>query len=36
MILEAKNVLPYVNYTQATKTAAKCRFLFLVTLTFDL
>ena len=33
--LEAKDVLPNINRTQATERAAKCRFC-LVTLTFDL
>ena len=34
--LEAKDVLPNVNRTQAAERAKKCRFLSLVTLTFDL
>jgi len=34
--LEAKDVLPNINRTQAAERAEKCRFLSLVTLTFDL
>jgi len=34
--LEAKDVLPNMNRTQAAERAEKCRFLSLVTLTFDL
>jgi len=34
--VEAKDVLPNINLTQATERAVKCRFLSLVTLAFDL
>jgi len=34
--LEAKDVLPNTNCTQASEKAEKCRFLLLVTLTFKL
>ena len=34
--LEAKDVLPNINPTQAAERPEKCRFLSLVTLTFDL
>jgi len=34
--LEAKDVLPNINCTQATERAEKCRFLVPVSLTFDL
>jgi len=34
--LEAKDVLPNINRTQAAERAEKCRFMSLVTLTFDL
>jgi len=34
--LEAKDVLPNTNSTQAAERAEKCHFLLLVTLTFDL
>ena len=33
--LEAKDVLPNINHTQAAERAKKCRFLSLVILTFD-
>jgi len=34
--LEAKDVLPNINRTQAAERGKKCRFLSLVNLTFDL
>jgi len=33
--LDAKDVLPHINRTQATDRAEKCRFLSLVALSFD-
>jgi len=36
MILEAKDVLPNINRTQAAKRGEKFLFLSMVTLTFDL
>jgi len=34
--IEAKDVLPNINRTQPDEMAEKCRFLSMVTLTFDL